>query len=219
LEPLVICFNSIVLLYMCINSIKDSILDIMLGGNEVEVGLAIIYSIFNLIFTIVIYRIINTKGKNINSQLIKSESVQWLMGLITVVLVLIGFILSLILVKTDYKEYTKYIDSIMVILASLAFIKAPIDMLISSIKEILGLKIPLELNDLITSRVEEIKGIYEFENSITRVYKVGRSLKVSINFLVTENVSKEDKYKIDKIISSLLENRKLYKYIEIKYTI
>lgn len=204
---------------MCISSIKDSILDIRLGGNEVEVGLAIIYSIFNLIFTIVIYRIINTKGKNITSQLIKSESVQWLMGLITVVLVLIGFILSLILVKTDYKEYTKYIDSIMVILASLAFIKAPIDMLISSIKEILGLKIPLELNDLITSRVEEIKDIYEFENSITRVYKIGRSLKVSINFLVTENVSKEDKYKIDKIISSLLENRKLYKYIEIKYTI
>lgn len=204
---------------MCISSIKDSILDIRLGGNEVEVGLAIIYSIFNLIFTIVIYGIINKKGKNITSQLIKSESVQWLMGLITVVLVLIGFILSLILVKTDYKEYTKYIDSIMVILASLAFIKAPIDMLISSIKEILGLKIPLELNDLITSRVEEIKDIYEFENSITRVYKVGRSLKVSINFLVTENVSKEDKYKIDKIISSLLENRKLYKYIEIKYTI
>lgn len=219
LEPMVILFNSVVLIYMCTSSIRSGILDIISGGNEVEVGLAIIYSIINLIFTAIVYYKIKKSGKNVNSQLIKSEGVQWLMGLITVVLVLIGFTLTLILLKTEYREYTRYIDSSMVIIASVVFLKAPIDMLLGSVKEILGLKIPLELNELVTLRAEEIKDVYEFENSITRVYKVGRSLKVSINFLVKERVSKEDRYKIDNIISGLLENRKLYKDIQIKYTI
>lgn len=219
LEPLVIIFSSIILLYMCIISIKGSMLDIISGGSEVEVGLAIVFSIVNLMFTAIIYYKIIKKGNNVKSQLIKSESIQWLMGVVTGVLFLIGFILSLILVKTEYSNYTRYIDSIMVIIASVSFIKAPIDMIISSLKEVLGYKVPKEINELVVSRVEEITDVFEFENSATRVYKVGRGIRVSINFLVKDSVSKEDRKRIKKMISSILDNKKLNKYVEIKYSV
>lgn len=219
LEPLVIIFSSIILLYMCIVSIKGSILDIIAGGSEVEAGLAVVFSVVNLIFTAIIYYKIVKQGNKAKSQLIKSESIQWLMGVVTGVLFLIGFILSLILVKTEYSNYTRYIDSIMVIIASVSFIKAPIDMIISSLKEVLGYKVPKEINELVVSRVEEITDVFEFENSATRVYKVGRGIRVSINFLVKDSVSKEDRKRIKKMISSILDNKKLNKYVEIKYSI
>lgn len=219
LEPLVIIFSSIILLYMCIISIKGGILDIIAGGSEVEVGLALVFSVVNLIFTSIIYYIIIKKGKNVKSQLIKSESIQWLMGVVTGVLFLIGFILSLILVKTEYSNYTRYIDSIMVIIASVSFIKAPIDMIISSLKEVLGYQVPKEINELVVSRVEEIIDAFQFENSATRVYKVGRGIRVNISFLVKDSVSKEDRKRIKKMISSILDNKKLNKYVEIKYSI
>lgn len=219
LEPLVIIFSSIILLYMCIVSIKGSILDIIAGGSEVEAGLAVVFSVVNLIFTAIIYYKIVKQGNKAKSQLIKSESIQWLMGVVTGVLFLIGFILSLILVKTEYSNYTRYIDSVMVIIASVSFIKAPIDMIISSLKEVLGYKVPKEINELVVSRVEEITDVFEFENSATRVYKVGRGIRVSINFLVKDSVSKEDRKRIKKMISSILDNKKLNKYVEIKYSI
>lgn len=219
LEPLVIIFSSIILLYMCLVSIKDSVLDIMSGGSEVQVGLAIVFSIINLIFTTIVYYEIIKKGKSSKSQLVKSESLQWLMGVVTGVLFLCGFILSLILLKTEYSNYTRYIDSIMVIIASASFVKAPIDMIISSLKEVLGYKVPKEINELVVSRVEEIKDVFEFENSATRVYKVGRSIRVSINFLVKDNVSKEDRKRINNMISAILDNKKVNKYVDIKYSI
>jgi len=204
---------------MCIVSIKGSILDIIAGGSEVEAGLAVVFSVVNLIFTAIIYYKIVKQGNKAKSQLIKSESIQWLMGVVTGVLFLIGFILSLILVKTEYSNYTRYIDSVMVIIASVSFIKAPIDMIISSLKEVLGYKVPKEINELVVSRVEEITDVFEFENSATRVYKVGRGIRVSINFLVKDSVSKEDRKRIKKMISSILDNKKLNKYVEIKYSI
>ena len=204
---------------MCLVSIKDSVLDIMSGGSEVQVGLAIVFSIINLIFTTIVYYEIIKKGKSSKSQLVKSESLQWLMGVVTGVLFLCGFILSLILLKTEYSNYTRYIDSIMVIIASASFVKAPIDMIISSLKEVLGYKVPKEINELVVSRVEEIKDVFEFENSATRVYKVGRSIRVSINFLVKDNVSKEDRKRINNMISAILDNKKVNKYVDIKYSI
>lgn len=219
LEPLVIIFSSIILLYMCIVSIKGSVLDIMTGGSEVEVGLAIVFSVINLVFTAIVYYKIIKKGNNVKSQLISSESLQWLMGVVTGVLFLVGFILSLILLKTEYSNYTRYIDSTMVIIASLSFVKAPVDMIISSLKEVLGYKVPKEINELVVSRVEEIKDVFEFENSATRVYKVGRSIRVSINFLVKDSVSKEDRKRISNMISLILDNKKVNKYVDIKYSI
>lgn len=204
---------------MCLVSIKDSVLDIMSGGSEVQVGLAIVFSIINLIFTTIVYYEIIKKGKSSKSQLVKSESLQWLMGVVTGVLFLCGFILSLILLKTEYSNYTRYIDSIMVIIASASFVKAPIDMIISSLKEVLGYKVPKEINELVVSRVEEIKDVFEFENSATRVYKVGRSIRVSINFLVKDNVSKEDRKRINNMIGAILDNKKVNKYVDIKYSI
>lgn len=197
LEPLVISFKSLIIGGMCLYSLIGAIQDIVHGGNTVEYGSALIYSIVSVIGCGGVYIFMKKKGDKISSELIKVEASQWLMDTLLSIGVLVGFVIAMILRNTRFSVLNVYIDPMMVIMVSVVFIKMPIQSFINAFKEILCVKADDEINDDIYLIVKEIEKEYKFEDSISRVSKIGGELRIEIDFIYNEESKLKDLDQMD----------------------
>ncbi|WP_300385714.1 cation transporter [Clostridium sp.] len=217
LEPIIIGINGIILIIMCLSSLRGGIDSIRNGGNTVELSKATIYSIISTVGSIIIYLKIKKEGKKINSELINMESIQWKMDGILSGAVLVGFLITFIISKTKLNYLTNYIDPTMVIITSVMFLKAPIQMVISNLKEIMGFKVPENINLEVIKQAEEIKVEYNFNNVLTKVLKIGRSIKIEVDFIGEDNISKEIKENIKTELYYGIKSDNYYKDMNVAF--
>lgn len=197
LEPLVISLKSLIIGGMCLYSLIGAIKDIVNGGNSVEYGSALIYSIVSVVGCGGVYIFMKKKGEKISSEMVKVEASQWLMDTLLSIGVLVGFVIAMILRNTRFSWLNVYIDPMMVIMVSVVFIKMPIQSFINSFKEILCVKANDEINDDIYFIVKEIEKEYKFEDSISRVSKIGGELRIEIDFIYNEESKLKDLDQMD----------------------
>ena len=212
LEPMVISLKSFVIGAMCIYSLIDAIRTIIAGGDRMDFDFGLIYSFISVIGCLLIYRYLNKKGKKLSSDLINAESSQWLMDTILSVAVLIGFTIAVVLSFTKFDFINSYIDPTMVIISSLIFIKMPVVGFIKSFKEILCCSANDEINDDISVMVKEIEKEYNFEESITRVSKIGRALRIEIDFIYNKDSKLNNLDDMDFVREKLSKEMKHIKY-------
>ena len=108
-----------------------------------------------------------------------------------------GFVIAIILRNTRFSVLNVYIDPMMVIMVSVVFIKMPIQSFINAFKEILCVKADDEINDDIYLIVKEIEKEYKFEDSISRVSKIGGELRIEIDFIYNEESKLKDLDQMD----------------------
>ena len=197
LEPLVISLKSLIIGGMCLYSLIGAIQDIVNGGNTVEYGSALIYSIVSVIGCGGVYIFMKKKGEKISSEMVKVEASQWLMDTLLSIGVLVGFVIAMILRNTRFSWLNVYIDPMMVIMVSVVFIKMPVQSFINAFKEILCVKADDEINDDIYLIVKEIEKEYKFEDSISRVSKIGGELRIEIDFIYNEESKLKDLDQMD----------------------
>lgn len=212
LEPIVVAFKSIVLIVMCLITLTNAIKTILNGGNAVETGFALTYSILSVIGCALIYAYMRIKGKKLNSDIIKAESAQWLMDTVISAGVLFGFIIVLIMKNTRLSYFNIYVDPVMVIITSVIFLKVPISQFIRVFKEIILVKANDEINDDIYVVVKNIEKEYNFEESITRVSKMGSSLRIEIDFIFNEDSKLESLEEMDEVREKIYNKTNHIKY-------
>lgn len=212
LEPMVISLKSLVIAAMCIYSLGDAIRTIIAGGDRMDFDFGLAYSFISVVGCCLIYKYLDKKGKKLSSDLINAESSQWLMDTILSVAVLIGFTIAVILSFTKFEFINSYIDPAMVIISSLIFIKVPVVTFIKSFKEILCCSANDEINEDISEMVKEIEEEYNFEESITRVSKIGRALRIEIDFIYNKNSKLNTLDDMDYVREKLSKEMKHIKY-------
>ena len=150
-----------------------------------------------------------------------AESNQWLMDTILSAAVLVGFMVSFILSKTSLSYLTIYVDPFMVIISSVIFIRVPVVTLINSFKEIVNVNADDDINNKIYTIVKDIEEDYNFEDSITRVSKVGRELRIEIDFVFNEESTLNELEEMDKVRERVYKNMsgiKLDKWMNVNFT-
>ncbi|MPQ45172.1 cation diffusion facilitator family transporter [Clostridium tarantellae] len=212
LEPVVVAFKSLVIAIMCIYSLIGAVENVISGGNTVEYGVALIYAVISTFGCAFIYNYMKNNGKRLSSELIQAESNQWLMDTILSAGVLIGFILATILANTSLAYINKYIDPLMVIISSIIFLRVPIKTFRDSFKEILSLKADDIINEDINTLVKEIEKEYNFEESITRVSKIGRALRIEIDFIYNDKTQLNNLDEMDYLREKLFKEMNHIKY-------
>lgn len=212
LEPMVISLKSFVIAAMCIYSLIDAIRTIIFGGDRMDFDFGLIYSFISVVGCSLIYKYLDKKGKKLSSDLINAESSQWLMDTILSISVLIGFTIAIILSFTKFSFINNYIDPAMVIISSLIFIKVPVTTFISSFKEILCCSANKEINEDISVMVKEIEKEYKFQESITRVSKIGRALRIEIDFIYNKDSKLNNLDDMDFVREKLSKEMKHIKY-------
>lgn len=191
LEPLIITINSLVLTIMCTYSMISSIQTLLAGGNSVNINSAFIYSIISTIGCAVVFLGIKSKNKQEQSELIKSETVQWFMDFLLSGSIFIGFLIVIILSNTKFKEIVVYIDPIMVLLASMVCVRNPIKRFVRNFKEVVGLIKPEKVSRQVEKQIKAIENNYGFLKAATKVMKRGRSIQIEINFSNEESSEEE----------------------------
>ncbi|MGN0027094.1 MAG: cation diffusion facilitator family transporter [Clostridium sp.] len=221
LEPIIVIIKSLVLLIMCSITMLSSIKQVINGGNDVEEGFAIGYALISSIGCTLIYFYMRRTSKNLNSEIVKVESNQWFMDALLSVGVLIGFLLSVLLKYIGLYKMSIYVDPGMVILSSSIFLRMPITSIISAFKELIYSSANDEINYDILKLVKEIEKEYNVEDSISRVVKIGRELRIEIDFIIS-NESKiksiEDMDKVREIIDKNTNHFDLKKWLSISFT-
>lgn len=221
LEPITVAFKSIVLVVMCSITFINAVKEVLAGGNAVNTNLALGYSIVSSVGCTFIYLFMTKRSKKLSSDILKAESNQWLMDAILSIAVLIGFCISLILGMTPYAYLTKYVDPLMVIVTSGVFIRVPIKTFINSFNEVANGNADKEINDKIDTVVRGIEEEYNFEDSITRVSKIGRELRIEIDFVFNDESTLNDLDEMDKVreqVYSNMTNIKLKKWLNVNFT-
>ena len=221
LEPIVISIKSLIIAIMCSYSLIEAIKTLMNGGNSLEVGLALIYSIVSVLGCGIISFYMKEQEKKINSELIKAECTQWFMDTALSTAVLVGFIIAMVLAGTKLKSLNPYIDPFMTIVVSLVCIRIPIKTFIESFKEVICVKANDEINDDIYVLVKGIEEEYNFEESITRVSKVGRELRIEIDFVYNKDSKLKTLDQMDNVreeINDAIKHIDYNKWLNVSFT-
>lgn len=221
LEPITVAFNSIVLTVMCSITFINSAKEILTGGKAVDAELALGYSIISILGCLIVYRTLARNNKKICSDIIKAESNQWLMDTLVSVAVLVGFLICTILDKTYLAYLSTYIDPLMVVITSAIFIRVPITTLIKSFKEILNRNADKDINDEIYTIVKDVEKEYNFEDSITRVSKIGKELRIEIDFVFNEQSKLNKLEEMDNVreyVYRSMSNIQLDKWLNVNFT-
>ena len=221
LEPIVISIKSLIIAIMCLYSLVGAIKTILTGGNNLEFGLAIIYSIISVIGCGAISLYMKVKSKSLSSELIKAEFTQWLMDTSLSTAVLVSFIIGIIISNTKLNFLNSYIDPGMTAVVSLVCIRIPIKGFIESFKEVICVKANDEINDDIYVLVKEIEEEYKFEESITRVSKVGRELRIEIDFIYNKDSKLKTLDQMDNVreeINDAIKHIDYKKWLNVSFT-
>lgn len=221
LEPVIVIIKSLVLLIMCSITLFSAINQVINGGNNVEEGFALGYALISSIGCTWVYLYMKKLSRNLNSEIVKAESNQWFMDAMLSVGVLIGFIISILLKYIGLSSLSKYVDPGMVILSSSIFLKMPITSAVDAFKELINSTADDEINGDIRNLVKEIEMEYKLEDSVARVAKVGRELRIEIDFIVSNNSkikSVEDMDKVREIIDNNTNHFDLKKWLNISFT-
>ncbi len=221
LEPITVVFNSIVLTIMCAINFVNSAKEILAGGKVVDADLALGYSIISILGCLLVYRILAKNNKEVASGIVGAEINQWLMDTLVSVAVLVGFLICIILNKTSLSYFSKYIDPLMVLITSSIFIKVPVTTLIKNFKEILNRNADKDINDEIYTIVKDVEKEYNFEDSITRVSKIGKELRIEIDFVFNEKSKLNKLEEMDNVreyVYSNISNIKLDKWLNVNFT-
>lgn len=221
LEPMVIALKSLTIAGMCLFSLLGAIKTIALGGNSVEFGFAIIYSVVSVAGCGFISYYMKVKEKQLSSELIKIECTQWFMDTALSAAVLVGFLIAIILSGTKFNFLNPYIDPAMTLIVSAIFIRIPVKSLIDSMKEIMCVKADDEINEDIYVLVKGIEEEYNFEDSFTRVSKVGSELRIEIDFVYNKDSKLKTLDQMDNVreeISNAMKHLDYNKWLNVSFT-
>lgn len=221
LEPIVISIKSLIIAIMCLYSLIGAVKTIANGGNNLEFGMALIYSIVSVVGCGAITFYMKAKEKALSSELIKAEYSQWFMDTALSTAVLVAFIVAIILSKTRLNFLNPYIDPAMTVMVSLLCIRIPIKSFINSFKEVICVKANDEINDDIYVLVKEIEEEYNFEDSITRVSKVGRELRIEIDFVYNKDSKLKTLDQMDNVreeINDAIKHIDYKKWLNVSFT-
>lgn len=182
-EPVVVIVKAGILAALCAYAAVQGVVDIVAGGRDVEVGWAIAYAALATVVGLVVGLVLR---RGAGSDLVKAEAAEWLGDALLSALVLVGFVVALVLVRSGREDLAAYVDPAMVVLGSVVFLAVPVRLVIDGMRELLVMSPPATVLDSLQAAVDEVQERYAFDDAVLRASKVGGRVDVEIAFVVGE---------------------------------
>ncbi|UTT87302.1 cation transporter (plasmid) [Vibrio pelagius] len=187
-EPLVNMVKSLVIISICLYGFVSAILVLQNGGAESANAVSgVYYGLITALICTCSWCFLKFVGRNQND-LIQAECEQWMVDAIFSVLVVFSFMASYWMSQIEtLRVFARYADPVSVIVATLYFIKVPINRLLTSIKELLVMAPDETLQKDIEHALQPFVSQYGFTDHIARATKTGRQLSVDVTFIVGDS--------------------------------
>ena len=186
-EPLVIIVKYTIIIILLLISLAPAVMTIMNGGRNIELGIALGYSIFSTLLCLIVYVQFKRHGKKTTSGLLMAEANQWLMDTFVSLGVLIAFIIVFSLNYFNlFTSYLPYVDPVVVIFICIFFFKVPFNEIKLALKEVLDMSPEDELREKLENIIKEVEKDYDIDESILRVTKGRKTLWLEVDFVIGE---------------------------------
>lgn len=210
-EPMVNVFKSLILLLVCIYALINGIHGIISGGYEVHFGGALIYSFFSMILSIGIWGYTYYRGLRLDSPLIKVDSMEWFIDSILYLGGFVAFGIVWFLDKDGTSEWSRYVDSILVVVLSFILAIMPLKVFMSNLAD-LAMVAPKDMDDKLSLVLEQVAKTYNFHSYDTHVAKSGRFYMIEVNILMDNNFKIQTLDEIDEIRTQIEKGLELPSY-------
>lgn len=209
IEPIVILLSYSITLYFIIVSLFDAIDIILNGGQDIVLGITIIYLGISSIFAYLSYKKVKAASLIANSVLLDTEKDAWKITVIMTIGAFIGYVIAQVLIWFSFDNISYYVDPIILLLIIILVIKTPILAIVDSFKEIIGMS--NKYADYIIQIKYQMKYMgakYGVKKTYCRVTKMGSVLYIEVDFFVDSN------YKYDSITEQDNVRDEIEKYLE-----
>ncbi|WP_375748634.1 cation transporter [Vibrio sp. HN007] len=181
LEPVVIAIKATVILGVVGYSLHSAIIAMFNGGRDVDVSIATLFGIVNVLGCGYAWWYIANKSKSFSSGLIEAEAKQWQMDTLLSVAVTLGFVTAWFVTLTPWASLSVYADPLMMCLMSGYFIKVPFDMLKEALRELLMMSPDEDIRNQVNEGIEAVDRKASQKIALAGVTKIGRELRVDVD--------------------------------------
>ncbi|WP_105901217.1 cation diffusion facilitator family transporter [Vibrio gangliei] len=186
-QPAVIAIKGAVILLIVAYSLYSAIGSLFTGGREVDASIATAFGAINVLGCGLAWWYMASLNKKRSSGLIDAEVKQWQMDTLLSVAVTASFVVAWLMTLTPAAKYAVYADPLMMLAMSFYFIKVPLDMLRSALREIFLMAPSKEICHSVDQSVVAAGKESDQEIELAGVAKVGQELWIDVDILPDNN--------------------------------
>ncbi|RXJ73703.1 cation transporter [Veronia nyctiphanis] len=186
LEPLITVINGLVILMICGFAFYSGITALFTEGTQVELDVALSYAVFSTFLCFGIFFTERYISKEVQSELVRVDSQEWLVDGILSATILIGFIAVATLDGLGHSQWNNYIDPILVSALSLAAAMLPVSVLRRNLKEVLLITPNNKAKKRVDRTLLNIAEHHDFKDYSCHFVKVGRRYDLEVNILIDD---------------------------------
>ncbi|MGL5721998.1 MAG: cation transporter [Brevinema sp.] len=189
-EAMIVLVRSLFLGGMLVVLFVDAVQVIMAGGQEINVPLMLMYIFPSLCLGISGFTVCYQGYKKTPTMTLEADLNEWRSGLFIVMMVFISIIINIILKKTPFAHFSRYTDSINVIVLTLILIKEPVFLIIDAFRHLMMQSIDSKFSRPFRHNLKEYatEKFPDFEIKMIDVIQVGRITWVFVE-IVSLNTS------------------------------
>ncbi|WP_199100403.1 cation transporter [Dyella sp. ASV21] len=183
LEPLLLACNAAVLTAICSYAAYSALHGLLTGGHELAFGFGAIWAAVMGVASMGMAWLMRRRAIELRSELLRLDARGWLIGGCISVAVLIGFALAEVIQGGPLDHWTRYIDSSILLLLTVALLPLPLSSLWQALREVLQLapdQLDQRVRDVMARLVDE-RGYLGFASYVA---KMGRMRFIDIHILV-----------------------------------
>jgi cation diffusion facilitator family transporter len=188
-EPLTVVVKAAALAGLSVYALVGGVGDILAGGRDVEVGLAVVYGVVATVAGVVVTVVLRRRARAGSSDLVRAEAAEWTGDTLLSVGVLAGFVVAAVLLQASRADLARYVDPVMVVVVSAAFLPIPARLMITGFREVLTMAAPADVQEPIVALVGTLAAEYGLADSVVRTSKVGGRLDLDVVFLVGDGTT------------------------------
>ncbi|MCG6657981.1 cation diffusion facilitator family transporter [Halomonas campisalis] len=184
LEPLVAALNGSILMLLCFYAFLNAVQGLMEGGRELDFDIAIAYAgvVAIVCFTMVIYQ--KRINRRAQSEFVRIDMQGWMMAALITTALFVAFLIALLLQGTPQAHWTRYIDSLLLVVLTVCFMPVPIGIVKRAMKEVF-LIAPSKIDREVHAAMAPVmarEGLLEY---FSHVAKAGRGHFIEIHIVTT----------------------------------
>jgi len=211
-EPFIVITQYCIILFVCMSNITTAVQIILEGGRVINISSGILYGMFAAIYNLLVFGYLKFLTRVHFTAIAEVEIAQWKFGTLLSGTILLGFSLAWLLERTPLVAYQNFIDPVLTIIITIAFIKTAILSITKCVKELLLATPEKEITVKIMEKIDLIKGNYDYLDRVLRLGKVGGKIILEIDYVIEQgsdldSISKQDE----------LRNQVTYALAEIPY--
>lgn len=203
-ESLVNAAKGLLILGISLLALGDSVLVLVAGGREISAGLAILYSVFATVASLVTMVLLGRARKQTSSPLVEADYANWRINAIISASVLVAFCLIPVASRVGWSALTPYVDPLMVAVVVVLFcLSTPFRMASDAIKELLNRAPPRRVREPVRESVDEVLGHWPVSDYSLRMVRPGRTLYLLIYVVLPSDSSVSDLTSLDRLRGEL----------------